>query len=38
MPIADNTAPTASNGRSGSGATGSDTRRLSTMMVPTTKA
>ena len=38
IPTADRIAPTASNGRSGSGATGSTTRRPSTMIVTTTKA
>ena len=38
IPTADRTAPTASKGRLGSGGIGSTTRRLSTMIVPTTEA
>jgi len=38
IPSADRTAPTLSNGRLGSAATGSTIRRLSRMIVPTTAA
>ena len=38
MPTADSTAPTASNGRVGSGGIGSTILRLSRMMVATTRA